>query len=477
LNSSPSDTVGPGGLRLGLSMSQSAVDAVLIDEHDRVIVTATGTGPERLSIACQQALANIDPSRIRLVAVATTQLSDWLNQSPMTHVGVLRLGSNADTAVPPFAGWPTEFSRLIAGPTLTVAGGVDTDGLTLGELDLDAVEAFANECAGTVSAVAISASFSLLDATPERAAAAAIRTVLGPEVVLSLSHRVGGFGLLERENATILTAALASSTRALLESIEAELATHDVDCDLFVAQNDGTLLVAAAASELPLRLIAGRLASAIRGAGTLAKVQESIVVDRIGDQVAAGVLHNGLVVMERRPLIRGVRINQDVPLGFTGAFTASDLIIDHLRRHAGDVPILNLDSFPFDTIDRVRGSIASAVGAATAPVSTRLWGYALAPDDHSSQLSELCARAIDETILAGADPVDTRVCTISETNVTYKRGETLRLSVQAMGRPFYPNVDSLDVHEERKHYEEPETPDLSSDHQFGGIGADRMYRS
>ena len=66
---------------------------------------------------------------------------------------------------------------------------------------------------GKVDAVAVSAVFSPMSADHELAAADIARDVLGPDVILSLSHEIGSLGLLPRENATILNSALSGVAR------------------------------------------------------------------------------------------------------------------------------------------------------------------------------------------------------------------------------------------------------------------------
>ena len=61
---------------------------------------------------------------------------------------------------------------------------------------------------GRVEAVAVSSVFSTVRNDDELRAATIAREVLGEDVHVSISSEIGSMGLIERENATILNAAL-----------------------------------------------------------------------------------------------------------------------------------------------------------------------------------------------------------------------------------------------------------------------------
>ena len=71
-----------------------------------------------------------------------------------------------------------------------------------------------------------------------------------PPCYATLSHEVGGLGLLERENAACLNAALRPLAAALIPAFTAALAAAGVRGALFLTSNDGTLLPAEAAQKV-----------------------------------------------------------------------------------------------------------------------------------------------------------------------------------------------------------------------------------
>lgn len=74
-------------------------------------------------------------------------------------------------------------------------------------------------------------------------------------VYITLSHRIGQLGLLERENAAILNAALQPLAAQLIPAFQSAMAQLGVKADLYLTANDGTLMPAAAAIEVCLHLL------------------------------------------------------------------------------------------------------------------------------------------------------------------------------------------------------------------------------
>src|SRR3546814_13664791 len=76
-----------------------------------------------------------------------------------------------------------------------------------------------------------------------------------PGAHVSLSHNVGRLGLIERENGTILNAALATLAQHVMASLERALAALGIAAPLYISQNDGTLISAAEAARYPVLTI------------------------------------------------------------------------------------------------------------------------------------------------------------------------------------------------------------------------------
>ncbi len=433
-------------VRLGVSTSLHALQAVAVGESGAVVAKAA-VDRQQLSIADELhavlslLLEKVEPQAVSSVALATSWLAEQA-QTSSTHarVGVLRIGLTT-TGVPPLSGWPSSLASQIDGPRVIVAGGGDTDGTLLEPLDVESVERFARDCIGQVDVLAISSVFSPLTPEHELAAAERIMRILG-SIPVTLSHTVGGFGLLERENAAILNASLRSLGAELVSQTRAGLERSGISAELFLAQNDGTLLSADAAAAMPVRVFDSRLATAVNGAVLLADLNDAIVTDFDSELPRASVAQDGRIALENvRSSLAGVRVIQYLPRGF--GLPRSPNPVDRLRRYARSAPLLAVGDLArherapgFDAMTPQHAEHASAIGAATADVSTWVSGFIDSPADRDELLEQIRQRAVEEAILVGAHPSFTRVTTVHETPISYMVGEPRRLVVTAAGPPF-----------------------------------------
>ena len=92
-------------------------------------------------------------------------------------------------------------------------GGVEMTGEPIVPLDEEAVRRFLGSVQGQAECVAVSGVFSPVLSDQEFRVEELVREILG-DVPVSLSHEIGSLGLLERENACVLNAALVGRGRA-----------------------------------------------------------------------------------------------------------------------------------------------------------------------------------------------------------------------------------------------------------------------
>ncbi len=92
-----------------------------------------------------------------------------------------------------------------------------------------------------------------------------------PECDVVLSSEVANLGFLERENAAILNATILRFGRRTIRSFRQPLRQLGLDCPLFIAQNDGTVLSAELAAELPIRTFSSGPTNSMLGAAFLVK--------------------------------------------------------------------------------------------------------------------------------------------------------------------------------------------------------------
>jgi N-methylhydantoinase A/oxoprolinase/acetone carboxylase beta subunit len=98
---------------------------------------------------------------------------------------------------------------------------------------------------------------------------------------------------LERENATVLNAAVTPVARRVVGAFQGALERLGIDAQLFLSQNDGTLMALDYALRYPILTIACGPTNSIRGAAFLSGMSDAIVVDVGGTSTDVGVLGAG----------------------------------------------------------------------------------------------------------------------------------------------------------------------------------------
>ncbi|MFG3442243.1 hydantoinase/oxoprolinase N-terminal domain-containing protein [Nonomuraea sp. NPDC047897] len=285
-----------GALRVGIDVGGTNTDAVVLDAADRVVAKAKRpTSPDvteglRAALDAVLAEAGAAAGGVSRVMLGTTHATNAvLERRNLGRVAVLRLGAPATTSVPPLSGWPADLREAVCAGEAVVPGGHYVDGREIGPLDRDAIRRFLDGTAA--DAVAVTGVFSPADGGHEREVAELVRREYGLPV--SLSHEIGSLGLLERENATVLNAALYGVAAHVVEALVRALAERGLAARPYLAQNDGTLMTVEHAARLPVATIGSGPANSLRGAAFLSGVAEAVVADVGGTSTDLGVLAGG----------------------------------------------------------------------------------------------------------------------------------------------------------------------------------------
>lgn len=90
-----------------------------------------------------------------------------------------------------------------------------------------------------------------------------------PQLEVVVSHSIGGPGLLVRENATILNAAILSFAKRTIRGFQRAMKELSLTCALYLTQNDGTLIHTSTAAQLPIKTFASGPTNSLTGAAFL----------------------------------------------------------------------------------------------------------------------------------------------------------------------------------------------------------------
>lgn len=269
-------------------------------------------------------LSQLATSDIASVTVGTTHFINAAIEHDarrLNKVGIIRLSKSFLREVPPFSDFPPGLAKIINGYVGYVDGGLHIDGSQESPIVESQVIARCAEIrALDLSAVVVAGVFSPIDEIfqqEKRVRDIVSKELPGIEVVCS--HEVANIGFLERENASILNAAILKYAKRTVNGFRRAMRTLGLTCPLFLTQNDGTLLDSAAAAKFPIRTFASGMTNSMRGAAYLAahdtRKSSAIVVDIGGTTSDVGVLlPSGLPRQASAYVtVAGVRMNYAMP--------------------------------------------------------------------------------------------------------------------------------------------------------------------
>lgn len=308
--------------KLGVDVGSTHTDAVIVDENGKLMTAAkTMTTPDVTSgiiNAVEEVVKSkvVSPEDIKAVMFGTTHgLNAIVSARGLMKVGVIRIGSPATHAIRPMLDWPQKIREAVGNTSYIVEGGHEYTGEEIKELNEDEVRDAAEDLKRKgFEAVAISSVFSPVNPEHERRAYEIVKEVLG-DVPITLSHEIGGLGLLERENSTILNSAIIGVMKRAVLAVRNALDKLGLGhAQLFLTQNDGTIMAAEYALKYPIFTVATGASNSIRGAYVLTGIRDAIVVDTGGTTTNVGVLVKGFPRESSQMVeIGGVRTNFRMP--------------------------------------------------------------------------------------------------------------------------------------------------------------------
>lgn len=307
--------------RIGIDVGGTHTDAVLLDEQYKVIAEIKEATTLDVSTGIYKAVSyllktsDVPRDQIRYAMLGTTHCTNAIvERKRLNKVAAIRIGVPATLGIKPLAGVPDDLRDILGKHVYLVRGGHEFDGRTIVELDEDHLYKIAEEIKGHVDSVAITSVFSPVSTDHEVRAQQIIQEVLGEDVAISLSSEIGSVGLLERENATILNAAVVNVAKATANGFIQALKEEGVDAQVFFGQNDGTLMSVEYTVKYPILTIACGPTNSIRGASYLTTTADALVVDVGGTTTDIGVLANSFPRQSSLAVeIGGVRTNFRMP--------------------------------------------------------------------------------------------------------------------------------------------------------------------
>ena len=308
--------------KLGIDVGGTNTDAVLIDENLNVVASVKRHTTSNVYSGIMDAIhvvleqSGVDRCEIGQAMLGTTHCTNAIvERKNLASIGVMRIGAPASRGIPIMVDWAEDL-KAVAVKTAIVGGGFEYDGKEIAPFDVAAATAFFEDLkANGIKSVAISCVFSTVRNDHELEAAKLCKEIMGEDVHVSISSEIGSMGLIERENATILNAALYKVAESFTEGFAQSLADEGVtNAQIYLSQNDGTLMTMEYARRYPILTIACGPTNSIRGASYLSQLKNAIVIDVGGTTTDLGVIQNGFPRESGVAVtIGGVRTNFRMP--------------------------------------------------------------------------------------------------------------------------------------------------------------------
>ncbi|AEM42846.1 hydantoinase/oxoprolinase N-terminal domain-containing protein [Ketogulonicigenium vulgare] len=285
--------------RIGIDVGGTNTDAVLITGERVLSFIKQPTTADVMTgvVNAIKAVMAADPEphiAIDAVMIGTTHFTNAVvERARLERAAAVRIAMPASASLPPMVDWPQDLFDAVAPLRFMVEGGHEYDGRPLVPFNREQMfdAAYQIRDAG-ITSVGITGLFSPLTAEGEAEAAAVIRTVI-PDARITLSHTLGRIGLLERENVTMLNAALQGLGASTVDAFRKALVECGITARFYLTQNDGTVVLADVAAANPVYSFASGPTNSMRGAAFLTGRLDGMVVDVGGTTADIGYLQGG----------------------------------------------------------------------------------------------------------------------------------------------------------------------------------------
>jgi len=307
-------------MRLGIDVGGTHTDAVIMAGSDilashKALTSADIMGGIANALAEVLRQSGCEVSAIESVMIGTTQLTNAVvSRKGLHRTLAARISLPGGSAVPPLSGWPRDLADALDGGQRFLHGGIEYNGREFCAMDDREIATLVTDLKkDAIRQVAITSPFSPLTPDHELRLANAIRSAL-PDVCITCSHEIGGLGLIDRENAAILNAALSPLAAHVVSALEVAVRDAGIAAPVFISQNDGTLMTAETARQFPVLTFSSGPTNSMRGALCLSGVRDAIVADVGGTTTDIGMLNDGFPRPSGAEVtVGGVRTNFRMP--------------------------------------------------------------------------------------------------------------------------------------------------------------------
>lgn len=310
---------------LGIDVGSTYTDVVVIQDGKliaKIKIPTTADITLGIITAIQEVLkaANISADLVNYVMIGTTHLLNATLEHRLNKIAAIRLGFPATTAIPPYTGWPSDLEKNVASLTYTIKGGYEYNGQPISEIDTKELNKIADDLEKeNIDLVAITGVFAHINSDQEIQVANYLKHRM-PNLKISLSHQMGGLGLLERENAAILNSSLIPIYMQVCNDIHKNLLQVGLlNANIYLSHNDGTvekiehITIGSLEQIKPILTLNAGPTNSMRGAAIIAdilRMDDALIIDIGGTSTDMGmIIKKSLIEVNTLFKIAGVSLN------------------------------------------------------------------------------------------------------------------------------------------------------------------------
>lgn len=308
--------------KIGIDIGGTNTDSVLIDSEGVITAcTKTATTPD-INSGIKTALTHVlkesqvSGEDISGIFIGTTQIVNAILQcANLYKVGVIRVAGHYPTSIPSCYTWPENLKKALYVDTISVSGGYECDGSHITPTNPAEIKAAIETLLKKkVESIAVVGAFSSLNPCQELLVKEIAQKISHGSIPISLSHQIGGTGFIERENSTILNAALKQVMSNAFKGLRSTCLELGLVAPVWVTQNNGSIVDLNHAIECPILTISAGPTNSFIGGMKLSNLQDAIIIDVGGTSTDVGIVRNGI---PRRCLnntkIGGITLNFPMP--------------------------------------------------------------------------------------------------------------------------------------------------------------------
>ena len=307
-------------MRIGIDVGGTHTDAVILDAEQVIASTKQATTADVLEGVLAAMETVIDdcgcaPGAISQVMIGTTQFTNAVvERRNLAATAAIRIARPAGRGLPPMLDWPADIADAVGRHCYELDGGFLYDGRELAPLDDAQVDRALNDIAQRgIKDIAVASAFAPVNREHEDHVARRFVERFA-DARVTCSYPFGRLGLIERENAAILNAALRPLADSVVAALLAAIDQRGLRCPVYVSQNDGTLMSVDFVRQFPALTFASGPTNSLRGACRLTGLDNAVVVDIGGTTSDIGILLNGFPRESNSVVdVGGVRTNFRMP--------------------------------------------------------------------------------------------------------------------------------------------------------------------